>query len=148
MGRPKIDDVMSCATTGSAPPAYLIDGLYVRYLHSFFLSSSLSPLSPFYCFPLLLLRQQEWHNLLENREHWSPLVTRDSVSARFQEMKLYIDTTDLTVLKSDKIYNADESGFRNCPKTKQAYATMVLRISTLSPVTRGSKSGSWLASQL
>ena len=42
MGRPKIDDVMSCATTGSAPPAYLIDGLYVRYLHSFFLSSSLS----------------------------------------------------------------------------------------------------------
>ena len=42
MGRPKIDDVMSCATTGSAPPAYLIDGLYVRYLHSFFLSLSLS----------------------------------------------------------------------------------------------------------
>ena len=48
------------------------------------------------------------------------LVTKDALGKWFQRMKIYLDSTDLTLLTSpDRIFNADESGFNICPKTKK-----------------------------
>ncbi|XP_005105750.1 uncharacterized protein LOC101853723 [Aplysia californica] len=48
------------------------------------------------------------------------VVTRDSLNTWFQEMKEYIDQQDASLLTSpDRIFNAGESGFSVCPKTKK-----------------------------
>ena len=53
---------------------------------------------------------------------WKELavVTRESLEAWFNEMKAYIDLQNPSLLMSpDRIFNADESGFSVCPKTKK-----------------------------
>ncbi|KAK8407554.1 hypothetical protein O3P69_002245, partial [Scylla paramamosain] len=48
------------------------------------------------------------------------IVTKDALGEWFQQMKHYLDTIDPTLLTSpDRIFNADESGFNICPKTKR-----------------------------
>ncbi|XP_045130246.1 MFS-type transporter clz9-like [Portunus trituberculatus] len=48
------------------------------------------------------------------------IVTKDALGEWFQQMKHYLDTIDPTLLTSpDRIFNADESGFNICPKTKK-----------------------------
>ena len=48
------------------------------------------------------------------------VVTRDTLKSWFEEMKLSIDAVDPTILTSpDRLFNADESGFSICPKTKK-----------------------------
>nr|KAG5713363.1 hypothetical protein BaRGS_024911 [Batillaria attramentaria] len=48
------------------------------------------------------------------------VVSKDRLQTWFQEMKDYIDGEDASILTSpDCIFNADESGFSVCPKTKR-----------------------------
>ena len=51
------------------------------------------------------------------------LVTPSGLAAWFQEMKHYLDTTSPHLLDSpDRLYNADETGFSLCPKSKKVIA--------------------------
>ena len=48
------------------------------------------------------------------------VVTKESLAEWFQQMKQYLDTMNPTLLTSPGlIFNADESGFSICPKTKK-----------------------------
>lgn len=51
------------------------------------------------------------------------LVSRESLSLWFNEMKEYIDSVDISILVSpDRLFNADETGFSLCPKGKKVVA--------------------------
>ncbi|KAK3700047.1 hypothetical protein RRG08_052503 [Elysia crispata] len=51
------------------------------------------------------------------------LVTPSGLAAWFQEMKHYLDTISPQLLDSpDRLYNADETGFSLCPKSKKVIA--------------------------
>ncbi|KAL8563331.1 hypothetical protein ACOMHN_039668 [Nucella lapillus] len=53
------------------------------------------------------------------------VVTRDGLSAWFGDMKEYVDGIDPPLLSSpERIFNADESGFSICPKTKRVITMM------------------------
>ncbi|KAL8574765.1 hypothetical protein ACOMHN_035882 [Nucella lapillus] len=53
------------------------------------------------------------------------VVTRDGLSAWFGDMKEYVDGIDPTLLSCpERIFNADESGFSICPKTKRVITMM------------------------
>ena len=48
------------------------------------------------------------------------VVTREALQAWYDDMKEYVDKQDPTLLASpNRIFNADESGFSLCPKTKK-----------------------------
>ena len=48
------------------------------------------------------------------------VVSKESLQAWFEEMKAYMDNIDPSILTSpERIFNADESGFSVCPKTKK-----------------------------
>ena len=51
------------------------------------------------------------------------LVSRESLSMWFNEMKEYMDSVDISILVSpDRLFNADETGFSLCPKGKKVVA--------------------------
>lgn len=52
------------------------------------------------------------------------LVSRQNLSIWFNEMKIFLDQEDSSLLLSpERLYNADETGFSLCPKSKKIIAT-------------------------
>ena len=65
-------------------------------------------------------------------------VTKDALGEWFQQLKLYLDAVDPTLLTSpDRIFNADESGFNICPKTKKIIS--MTRVKHVYSVTSGTR---------